>query len=199
MRENARYRKTPHDEQSESPAQQETPIRPPPDIQAILSVIARRNKYLGNGEDRGLNLSGNYQYVEFAVDLRGANLNKAHLEGADLRGARLEGASLIGANLRGAALWEAHLDDSFLIEANLEQASLEGASLRNARLVGSNFANANLSGVDLTNAVVSREQLAKAMTLSGATLPNGEILSFEESERITNAAREIPSDGKADA
>lgn len=198
VRENARSKEIPHPKDSDTPLEREVPIRPDPDIQAVLRVIGRRDKYLGRGEDQTLNFSDNYQYVEFAVDLRGAELNDAHLEGADMRGVRLEGASLIRAHLRGAALWEACFDQAFLVDADLEGANLERASLKNARMVGANLYNTNLSGANLVDAVVSYEQLANAATLSGATLPKGEVLSFEEEEKFKQSGGKMWTDGVPD-
>ena len=67
---------------------------PAADIQAILTVLGRRTRTFGKGEDRPLNL--------VLTDLRGANLRRAHLQGANLWGARLEGAVLRDAHLEGA-------------------------------------------------------------------------------------------------
>jgi hypothetical protein len=69
----------------------------PSDIQAILTVIGRRTRTLGNGEMRPLALSDtNLQ----GAHLEGAQLQRAHLDGAQLQGAYLAGAQLQGAHLR---------------------------------------------------------------------------------------------------
>jgi hypothetical protein len=88
---------------------QESP-KPPTGIQAILTVLWRRDK-AGKAGDVELDLR--------ATDLRGAdlrradlqkanlseaNLQKARLQGADLSEANLQGANLRGANLQGADL-----------------------------------------------------------------------------------------------
>lgn len=75
----------------------ETPRKPRVDIQAILTVIWRRQRTFGHGEEQRLDLH--------ETDLRGADLRQAHLEGANLGGAYLEGAVLWGAHLEGAVLF----------------------------------------------------------------------------------------------
>ena len=101
------------------------PLREPPaaslymDVQAILTVLARRKYHFGQGENQPLDFRG--------TDLRGANLGGAHLEGAILRETHLEGAILRETHLEGADLREAHLE-----RADLEGARLEGADLGRA-------------------------------------------------------------------
>ncbi len=121
-------------------------LRPPTDIQAILTVIGRRKLEHEEGEDRRLDLS--------ETDLRGAILVGARLVGAILRDARLEGASLMGARLEGANLMGARLEGAYLVGASLEGANLmyarlEGANLGSACLEGANLWHARLEGADL--------------------------------------------------
>jgi Pentapeptide repeats (8 copies) len=134
----------------------------PTDIEAVLSVIRRREK-------------ANYErerQMEWSFDLRGTDLRRAdlihahlggailyrtHLEGALLRHANLERASLHGANLKGADLDRAHLEGAWLIDAHLENAALIGAYLENAKLLsayleGANLFEAHLEGADLGGA-----------------------------------------------
>jgi hypothetical protein len=73
----------------------------PPDIQAILTVVGRRTRTYGQGEDHPLYLMD--------TDLRNVLLLGAHLEGAYLIRTHLEGAILERAHLEGAYLGEAHL------------------------------------------------------------------------------------------
>jgi Pentapeptide repeats (8 copies) len=77
-----------HDDQSAAatPSAKKEPASPKPaaDIQAIVTVLGRRTRTFGNGEDQRLDLTH--------TDLRGADLQRAHLEQADLRGAYLKGA-----------------------------------------------------------------------------------------------------------
>ncbi len=77
---------------------EEKPLKPDADIQAILTVIGRREaKYDKEGE---------------RLDLTEANLGGANLGGANLVGAKLGGAILLGAKLVGADLVEANLRGS---------------------------------------------------------------------------------------
>ena len=80
--------------------------RPTTDIQAILTVLGRRE---ATGKNRGTDsLDLNH------TRLVGANLIGAHLTGADLTKADLSGAHLSGAGLTGA-----HLTGAYLTEADL--------------------------------------------------------------------------------
>ena len=81
--------------------------KPPTDIQAILTVIGRRETTDNNrGNDR-LDLSGT-RLVR--ADLTDANLSGAILVEADLRRAYLKRANLAGADLLGAKLSQALLN-----------------------------------------------------------------------------------------
>jgi hypothetical protein len=97
------------------------------------------------------------------ADLGGANLTGADLHEANLTGADLTGADLRGAYLCGAGLIGAHLNGTYLNEANLRGAYLTGADLTGAYLLEAN----------LRFAKVTDEQLAKAESLEGATMPDG--------------------------
>ncbi len=110
----------------------------PTDIQAILTVIGRRNAE--HDQDKRLNLR--------AVDLTNADLWEANLWRA-----RLGGANLGIANLGIANLWGADLVGAFLMEARLGGADLRGAILRGARLGGAHL-------VDCLN--LTQEQLDSA-------------------------------------
>lgn len=118
----------------------------------------------------GANLQG---AILGEATLQGANLQKANLQGAILGGANLRGVDLSGANLSGANLDE--IDPNFTVPtaANLTDANLSGANLESANLGGVNLAGANLSGANLQGATVTRDQLAKAKSLKGATMPDG--------------------------
>ena len=85
------------------------PEKPPTDIQAILTVIGRRETTGNNrGNDR-LNLSN--------TQLRGANLTGADLRRVDLTGANLSEAFLKGANLTGTELMAANLSHAYFLTA----------------------------------------------------------------------------------
>lgn len=117
------------------------------------------------------------------ANLNGADLNVAHLGrvdliGADLKGAHLNGADLIGAHLFGAHLNGAHLNDADLSDADLIGADLTKADLTRADLSGADLRLAYLTGADLkfadlSKATVTPVQLDQALSLQGATLPDG--------------------------
>jgi Pentapeptide repeats (8 copies) len=112
-------------------------VRPATDIQAILTVLGRRDEKARKQDEaakRRLNLT--------EIDLRGAFLEGAHLEGASLVKARLEGARLVKARLEGASLWMAHLEGASLLDAHLDGAFLEEAQLEGANIVGADLAGA---------------------------------------------------------
>jgi hypothetical protein len=85
--------------------------RPTTDVQAILTVIGRRDK---NRDRDALALSGT---CLANVNLTNANLTGANLFGADLTGADLTGADLTGADLTGADLTGADLTGADLTRA----------------------------------------------------------------------------------
>jgi Pentapeptide repeats (8 copies) len=170
---------------AETPPTQSHEPRPKPttDVQAILTVLGRRTRTYGKGEE---------QYLDLAhTDLRGAvlreahleraNLWDAHLEGADLSRAHLEGAHFIGAHLEGADLPGAHLErvhltGAHLEEAHLGEAHLERAHFRGAYLEGTDLEEAHLKEADFWGAHLQGaknltvEQLSTVKTLYGAEL-----------------------------
>ena len=87
---------------------------PPPDIQAILTVIGRRATPGPNRRDDRL-------------DLRNTHLAGVVIPEADLSGADLSGTSLRRADLSGATLSLATLHRATLILATLRRADLSGA------------------------------------------------------------------------
>ncbi len=52
---------------------------------------------------------------------------------------------------------------------------LAGAKLHNVDLTNTNLWDADLSSADLRGAIVTSEQLAKAKSLKGTTMPDGSI------------------------
>lgn len=113
------------------------------DIQAILTVITKREFSYGNGKNKYLNLR--------MTHLERADLAKAHLERANLSEAHLEGANLYKAHLKGAILDGAHLKG-----ANLIMSDFQGVSLQDAYLY------------DVKNLTIN--QLSKVKTLYNAKL-----------------------------
>lgn len=148
-------------------AEENAPAYFPTDIQAILDVLRRRDEERVPEQLRApLDLQG--------VDLRGANLDYAHLEKALLRRAHLEGADLVEAHMQEALLRDAHLEEAFLHGANLEGAhlvrvNLKGASLSVTNLKETNFGDANLEGAHLNGADLEGASLWGA-NLEGAFL-----------------------------
>jgi hypothetical protein len=99
---------------------------PEPDIQAILTVLGRRDPKNENTE-QFLNLT--------KAPLAGANLIKAHLSRANLGEAHLERAHLSGADLREAGIREANLSRADLSGANLSSSvNLSQAQIDNAKV-----------------------------------------------------------------
>ncbi len=118
----------------------------------------------------------------YGADLREAVLDEAFVTYADLRGANLTRANLCGSTLCKSNLSRTELDEeptnlagANLSRADLTEANLAGANLENAYLTDSNLTGANLHGADLERAIVTPEQLAKAQSLKGATMPDGKI------------------------
>lgn len=165
--------------------------RPSADIQAILTVIGRRDRRYER-EDQHLDLT--------KTDLSGADLTKADLTEADLTGAylyqadlfeaKLQGASLQLANLSGALLKDAHLRGTYLRYAELSKADLGDADLTDADLTDAdlngawayraNFSGTSLGGADLTYSDLNDAHLSGAYLgqskMSGAHL-DGAVLN----------------------
>jgi len=142
-----------------------------------LSGANLRDAYLVETFLIGANLTG--------VDLSGANLFQAFLSEANLgfanmiyanlQKADLHGAFLFNTNLSGTNLKEALLNKADLRKANLSKANLSKAFLSGVKpnIPEADLSGANLEGVYLSEADVTDEQLAKAASLKGATLPDG--------------------------
>jgi uncharacterized protein YjbI with pentapeptide repeats len=129
------------------------------------------------------------------ADLSNANLHQAHLSGADLTTADLNGADLteadlyiaylFGADLSGADVRYADVSYADVKAADLSGANLYLADLKATDLSGTDLHGANLREVDLSRTYlrganlrdaqgVTDDQLAKAKSLEGATMPNGQ-------------------------
>jgi hypothetical protein len=139
--------------------------RIPADIQAILSVIGRRNR---ESEHPGPVLDLH------ATSLPAADLSQAFLSRADLGGVDFTKAFLIGADLNQAFLSGAYLTGAQLGFANFRGAHLELADLKGANLLGASLNGANLSGADLRNAKnVTQQQIDSATGDTKTQLPDG--------------------------
>lgn len=148
------------------------------DIQAILTVINRRNRNY-DPVDRPDALSEVFRQriVLAGAFLAHTNLREAYLSSANLRGANLIAADLRGAHLDGvifdrAILGEAHLNDADLRGANLQLADFSGANLRGANLHGANLNGAKLDHADLTSTLkLTQQQIDSAWGDEGTVLP----------------------------
>jgi hypothetical protein len=136
---------------------------PDADIQAILTVLGRRDRKYENGNQH--------------LDLR-----KIDIQGADLRGADLSGADLSRANVDGADLFRANLSG-----AHLNEADLSGAVISEARLTGAYFIGTQLSGADLSRADLSRADLRGA-DLRGADLQGAHLNEADLQGALLNEA-----------
>ena len=97
--------------------------------------------------------------------------HNANLVNIDLRDTYLFGLDLHGSDMRGIHLSDATLNYASLANANLTGADLHGSDMRDIDLTGANLSGANLKDVtELTSA-----QLAKAKSLTGATMPDGSL------------------------
>jgi uncharacterized protein YjbI with pentapeptide repeats len=126
-----------------------------------------------NGAD--LSVCGLSNAILSGAELSNSYLSDTDLRGADLNAARLKNAVLNGADLTDASLFLADLTNANLSAADLTGADLTGEDHRTSEdsFLGANLTNADLSDANLTNAKVTTEQLARAKTLKGATMPNG--------------------------
>jgi Pentapeptide repeats (8 copies) len=134
---------------------------PPLDIQAILTVLGRRDVTYEKVGDQSL-------------DLHEADLTGADLSDADFRSAKFIEADLTGADLSRARLGQADFSAAILNGAKLEATKLDGAFLMDVDLncysiLGSPTC-ANLSYTLLTGANISRADLTRATGLSTAQL-----------------------------
>ena len=136
------------------------PWKPAADVQAVLTVLGRRIRTYGKGEDRSLDLA--------YTDLRGARLTGAHLERAFLEGTLLQKAALMGAHLEEANLGHTHLERAHLREAHLEKAYLSGAHFNQTVLMSAHLEEAGLSQAHLEEAYLWGTHLEGAFLLSAS-------------------------------
>lgn len=140
--------------QQKKNAQEDEPHKITKDVQAALTVIARRD-YSKDLKDKRLDLScANLSRAKLSkANLGGANLGGADLRGAILWDANFGGAILGRANLSGAELLRANLSHAHLIRTNLSETNLVQASLRKASLLEANLREANIAYCDLFKAL----------------------------------------------
>src|SRR5215211_3711499 len=176
IREHARW-------EPEQDSDEEKDPQLPQDIQAALTVLGRRTRYRGKGDDRVLNLQ--------RVDLRGADLREAHLEGAKLAGSHLEKADLRSSHLKSADLRAVQLIMANLVSADIEKADLWRANLRHAGLLSANLEGVNLNSAMLDGAYLQGADLKETnlahTTLDGAFLNELRVPNnLDLPERVTN-------------
>ena len=106
------------------------------------------------------------------IGLKDASVRNLQLSGKRL----LKGTDLTQATLSGGELAGADPESAILSSAHLEKANLSGANLRDADLSGAYLHDTDLRGADITNARITEEQLRRAESLEGATMPNGQNL-----------------------
>jgi hypothetical protein len=151
-----------------------------PEIEAILSILGRRNPAnepfgkrldLSRTDLRGAKLLG--------TPLQRASFMYANLMGAWLSSAHLEEAVFAFANLKGAHFNDTHLNDADFTGADLEGAHFDGAILVGAKfdmatLKKAKFCSANLRKTDLQNAFdLTQEQIDQAFCDEETKLPAG--------------------------
>lgn len=138
--------------------------RPPADVQAALTVLARRPDQ--PALDR-IDLAG--------LDLRGADLRWAHFKQSDLTGTRFDFANLSGARLEEAFLRGARFSHAWLVDANLSDADLIFCDFQEANLGGAILIGADLRMSKLQRAHMRKTDLSSA-SLSGADFEGSYLL-----------------------
>jgi len=148
VRENAQWQPTGHSSNA----------APTKDIQAIITVLGRRNI---RKEDPALDLS--------YTDLRRVRFSETTGEGAHFNGTNFVGARCDGANFRGADLRDADFSEGSVRGADLQGASLAGASLTNTDVREANFTDT----IGLTQAQVNEAKgNARTVLPEGLRIPD---------------------------
>jgi hypothetical protein len=138
---------------------------------AEWGVVPLSTADVGAADLRQITLSGVFLGK---IDLSGADLYGADLRRTNLSDCDLGACNLREANLNGAKLWKADLSGADLREVDLRRADLQGADLRGADLRRADLREADLSGANLTRVIgTTSEQLERAKSLKGATMPDG--------------------------
>jgi uncharacterized protein YjbI with pentapeptide repeats len=159
--------------------------QPPGDLQAIVTVIGRRDVRVDPPRWR-LDLH-QVELRGFVVDdanLAGAILTGTNLEAASLRRSHLERADLTQADLRHADLSHSYGDGAYVTRARLDRANLSGAHFEGATFTNAQMAEAQLVGAMLARAVFSGTSLSNANLLDadlrGADLYSAVGLTFDQ-------------------
>jgi uncharacterized protein YjbI with pentapeptide repeats len=118
------------------------------------------------------------------------------LSGADLSGAELNGAHLPNVDLSSPTFsYSEQLGNNEQTDATLPDVDLSEADLRGAVLTGADLSGSDLSGADLTDALVTKEQLYRAKSLKGATMPDGQ--KYEDWLKSKDRKEEGKNDGSS--
>jgi uncharacterized protein YjbI with pentapeptide repeats len=144
------------------------------DVQEALTVLGRRRKLYGAGEQQRLDLSG--------IEVSGADLREAHFEGTNLQrsnlrnvnfwSAHLQGADMGGCDLRGANLELANLENA-LLWASHEVPPKRASNLMGATLTAANIKGAHLEAANLYGVIgLTAEQLRTAIINENTGLPD---------------------------
>lgn len=123
-------------------------------------------------------------------DFRWSDLTRADLSEIDLQGINLSGSDMTWAKLNGASLKQANLEMVDMSMADLRDADLTGADLRGVYLRWARLDGAILEQVNLEGAIVNDLKLARARSLAGAILPNGQ--AHQEPDRPLLTAGSAP-------
>ncbi len=108
-------------------------------------------------------IKGNYS----SANLKNANLSESQFAG-DFSQTNFSKANLSNTSFIGASMSEAKFNHALLLNTDLSVTDLSLSDFTDAQVIGVNFAAANLYGAKITP-----EQLAKARSVCGATLPDG--------------------------
>ncbi len=185
------------------------------DIQAILTVIGRRDESYGTGERYQIDLSGTNLAL---ADLHYATLENAILKRADLTcvdayNGNFARSDLTSANLRAAWLSESYLRGLILEHAdltgelncrgskrtaNFDRVDLNDAKMMYATLSGASFSGSALENADLTGAIAKgasfegayfKGAVLKDVVLEGANLLNANALTIEQLSTVKTLYR----------
>ena len=162
--------------------------KPSNEIQSVLEILTKKNKFLDMSPK--LNLSNSF--------LRGANLFKAYLFRSRLFNIDLTGSRLDGANLCFSTLEYICLDRASLTSANLYRSYITGASfidsnLSGAYLIDTRFCKTRFYEADLKNAFLQGSYLAsielQGADLSGTNLQASYLVGARLETSIMNKTR----------
>ncbi|WP_460303210.1 pentapeptide repeat-containing protein [Actinocorallia aurea] len=148
----------------------ELPDEPDTDVQAALSVLARRPADPAGAP---------------TLDLHGIRTPNGSLSAANLVGANLNETTLYSAELAGAGLRDSSLRDAGLADANLHTADLRGANLNKADLNLTNLHDANLRGADLSGAKLQDADLRGADLRGVRGISEEKIRQFAKTDNET--------------